>query len=49
MCKLGFMHCQAKHMVLYKYTDEDSLIGAMDIDDLTMARSSKQAILRFKD
>ena len=50
MCKLCFTHCQAEHaVVFYKYTDKDSLIVAMDIDDLTMARSSKQAILHFKD
>ena len=47
MCKLGFIHCQAEHAVFYKYTDEDTLIVAMDVDDLTMARSSKQAILHF--
>ena len=49
MHKLGFTHCQDKHAVFYKYTDEDSLIMAVDIDDLTMARSSKQTILHFKD
>ena len=49
MCKLNFTCCQAEHAVFYKYMDEDVLIVAMDVDDLTMARSSKQAILQFKD
>jgi len=49
LCKLGFTRCQAEHAVFYKYTDEDALIVAMDIDDLIMARSLKQAILHFKD
>jgi len=36
--------------VFYKYTDQDTLIMAVDIDDLiTMTRSSKQTILHFKD
>jgi len=47
MHKLDFTHCQAKHVVFYKYTDEDALIMAVDVNDLTMARSSKQIILHF--
>jgi len=49
MCKLGFTCCQAENVVFYKYMDEDALIVAMDVDNLTMARSLKQAILHFKD
>src|SRR5882724_10731465 len=49
MHKLGFTHCQAEHAVFYKYTDEDTLIMAVDFENLTMARSSKQMILCFKD
>jgi len=49
MCKLSFTRCQAKHAVFYNYTDEDVLIVAVDVDDLTMAGSSKQVILQFKD
>ena len=49
MCKLGFTCCQAEHVVFYRYMDEEALIVAMDVDDLTMAGSLKHAILCFKD
>src|SRR5882724_838993 len=49
MHKLGFTHCQSEHAIFYKYRDEYTLIMAVDVDNLTMARSSKQMILCFKD
>ena len=49
MLKLGLTRCQAEHAVFYRYTNEGALIVAVDVDDLTMAGSSKQVILGFKD
>jgi len=45
MCKLGFTCCQAEHVVFYRYMDEEALIVAVDVNDLTMAGSSKHALL----
>ena len=37
MQELRFTHCQTEHMVFYCYEGEDTLIVAVDIDDLMMA------------
>ena len=36
-------------MVFYRYMGEDTIIVAMDVDNLTMARNSKKTILGFKN
>ena len=35
--------------MFYRYTGEDAIIIAVDVDDLTMARNSKKTILGFKN
>jgi Reverse transcriptase (RNA-dependent DNA polymerase) len=47
MYKFGFTHCETEHAVLHRYAGQDALIVAVDVDDLTMARSSKELIQRF--
>ena len=48
MWELGFTHCQTEHAVFYRYADEDALIVAVDINDLTMAGNMQHAIATFK-
>jgi Reverse transcriptase (RNA-dependent DNA polymerase) len=49
MYRFGFMRCEAEHAVFHRYDNQDALIVAMDVDDLTMAGNSKSTIHRFKD
>src|SRR5882724_9315602 len=48
MWELGFTRCQTEHAVFYHYVDEDALIVAVDVDDLTMAGNTQCAIATFK-
>ena len=41
--------CEAEHAVFHKYDDNDTLIVAVNVDDLTMAGNMKNTIHKFKD
>jgi len=49
MLELGFAHFQTKHAVFYHFKDEDALIVAVDVDDLTMAGNMHQVISTLKE
>ena len=49
MYRFGFTRCEAEHAVFHRYADQDALIVAVDVDDLTMAGNSRAAIRRFKN
>jgi Reverse transcriptase (RNA-dependent DNA polymerase) len=49
MYQFDFTRCEAEHAVFHRYADHDALIVAVDVNDLTMAGSSKGTIRRFKD
>jgi hypothetical protein len=48
MFKFGFTRCEVEHAVFYRYSGQDALIVAVDVDDLTMAGNSRGAIGTFK-
>jgi len=48
MMALGFTFCQTKYAMFHCYKDEDTLIVAVDINDLMMAGNMRQAISMFK-
>ena len=48
MLKLGLTHCQTEHAVFYHYMDEDILVVAVDVDDLTMTGNSQHVMAEFK-
>jgi Reverse transcriptase (RNA-dependent DNA polymerase) len=53
LCKimhgLNFKRCRVEHVVFYKHKAGDTLFIAADVDDMTIARSSRDAIQRFKE
>jgi Reverse transcriptase (RNA-dependent DNA polymerase) len=49
MYKFRFTCCETEHAVFYQYTGQDTLIVAVDVDDLTMAGNTKASIQRFKN
>jgi hypothetical protein len=49
MHRFGFTRCEVEHAVFYRYAGQDAIIVAVDVDDLTMAGNSRNAIRRFKD
>jgi hypothetical protein len=49
MYKFRFTRCETEHAVFYRYTGQDALIVAVDVDDLTMAGNTKASIQRFKN
>ena len=49
MLELGFTCFQTEHVGFYHYKDEDALIMAVDVGELTMAGNMHQAISMFKE
>jgi Reverse transcriptase (RNA-dependent DNA polymerase) len=53
LCKimhgLSFKQCRVEHAVFYKNEAGDMLFVAADVDDMTIAGSSRDAIQRFKE
>ena len=47
LTSIGFKWCWVEHAVFYSF-DEDATILAVDVDDITIAGNSPQAIARFK-
>ena len=48
LTSFGFKWCQGKHAIFYRF-NEDATILAVDVNDITIAGDSPQAIKRFKD
>lgn len=49
MLKLSFRWCRVEQAVFCKYNEDNALIVAADVDDMTTAGNSKTAICRFKE
>jgi Reverse transcriptase (RNA-dependent DNA polymerase) len=49
MYQFNFTHCEVEHAVFHRYAGQNALIVPVDVDDLTMAGNSKEAIYTFKD
>ena len=49
MYGLNFKHCRVEHAVFYKHEAADTILVATDVDDMTIAGSSKRVICKFKE
>ena len=45
---MGFTRCRVDHAVFHCH-DHDSIVLAVDVDDITIAGDSKRGVKRFKD
>ena len=48
LMSMGFTHCCVEHAVFHRY-DQDAVILAVDVDDITIAGDSKRGVKRFKE
>ena len=48
LLSIGFTRCRVEHAVFYRY-DQDVIVLAVDVDDITIAGDSKRGIKRFKE
>ena len=49
MYGLNFKCCQVEHVVFYKHEAADMILVAADMDNMTIAGSSKRVICKFKE
>ena len=49
MYGLNFKRCRVEHVVFYKHEAADTIFVATDVDDMTIAGSSKRVICKFKE
>ena len=49
MYGLNFKCCRVEHTVFYKHEVANTILVAADVDDMTIARSSKRVICKFKE
>ena len=48
LISMGFAQCHVEHAVFHHY-DQDTVILAVNVDDITIAGDSKRGVKRFKD
>ena len=48
LLSIGFTRCHVEHAVFYRY-DQDAIVLAVDVDDITITGDSKRGIKRFKE